>query len=397
MSNNIKEVNIFEINAGWRNWYYLEIISAEGIKGYSELTESNGPKESLQKITFEIIKKLDLSNYKNTNYINRQLNSFNKQGAGGTISKCIAAINNALIDLNAKSQELSVVDFLGGALREKVPTYWSHCGTTRIRSINHLKNGTSKINSLQDFAKLGSEVTSSEFNTLKTNLMTLDPVEVCMPSYNAQDILSTPSLEKTLKDTSKIINELANDGQNKILLDIGYNLTNSSILNLAQIINNMKLGWLEVDLDNFNSINSFKDILEVPICSGENNVNFLQYFNLIRSKIAEIISIDPSWNSINDILRISQFANFYNQEITLHNHYSNLSTYIGLSIGQLIEKFSFLEVDVDDVAWKDSIIELPKIQDGHFINENYTYGWGFKINWEELNNHLNEVHNLKLS
>ena len=119
MSNNIKEVNIFEINAGWRNWYYLEIISAEGIKGYSELTESNGPKESLQKITFEIIKKLDLSNYKNTNYINRQLNSFNKQGAGGTISKCIAAINNALIDLNAKSQELSVVDFLGGALREK--------------------------------------------------------------------------------------------------------------------------------------------------------------------------------------------------------------------------------------------------------------------------------------
>ena len=44
MSNNIKEVNIFEINAGWRNWYYLEIISAEGIKGYSELTESNGPK-----------------------------------------------------------------------------------------------------------------------------------------------------------------------------------------------------------------------------------------------------------------------------------------------------------------------------------------------------------------
>ena len=56
MSNNIKEVNIFEINAGWRNWYYLEIISAEGIKGYSELTESNGPKESLQKLLLKLLR-----------------------------------------------------------------------------------------------------------------------------------------------------------------------------------------------------------------------------------------------------------------------------------------------------------------------------------------------------
>ena len=106
MKNELIKANIYEIDAGWRNWFYLEIISKNGLKGYSEIAESNGPKSSLPKITFDLLRKVDLTQLQNINTIKRQLNSFNKQGLGGTVSKCIAAINNALVDIASKNYDL---------------------------------------------------------------------------------------------------------------------------------------------------------------------------------------------------------------------------------------------------------------------------------------------------
>ena len=143
-----------------------EIIGKNGLKGYSEIAESNGPKSSLPKITFDLLRKVDLSQLQNINTIKRQLNSFNKQGLGGTVSKCIAAINNALVDIASKNYDLSVVDFLGGSLRNEVPTYWSHCATTRIRSLKFLSPETNQVSKLNDFKILGKEVTDSGFKSL---------------------------------------------------------------------------------------------------------------------------------------------------------------------------------------------------------------------------------------
>ena len=384
MKNELIKANIYEIDAGWRNWFYLEIISKNGLKGYSEIAESNGPKSSLPKITFDLLRKVDLSQLQNINTIKRQLNSFNKQGLGGTVSKCIAAINNALVDIASKNYDLSAVDFLGGSLRNEVPTYWSHCATTRIRSLKFLSPETNQVSKLNDFKILGKEVTDSGFKSLKTNLISLDPISVIMPSYNSQDILNTQNIETVVSDTKNIINNLKNNNKNQVLLDVGYNLSNSSLLTLLKELNQLELGWIEIDFDNFENIKELKESISTPICSGENNVSFFQYFHLINSKIAEIISVDPSWNSVQDILQISKYANFHNQEVTLHNHYSNLSTYIGLSISKLIENFSYLEVDYDDVSWKDELIPLPDLENGKFQHTSELPGWGFQINWDVL-------------
>jgi len=117
----------------------------------------------------------------------------------------------------------------------------------------------------------------------------------------------------------------------------------------------------------------------------------------VNSGVAEIISIDPSWNSLKNILEISSYANLNNQEITLHNHYSNLSTYIALNIGQLIDKFSYMEIDVDDVPWKNELIELPDIKDGKFMFENNKPGWGFEMNTDMLNEKLIDTYTLEIS
>ncbi len=397
MKKNIKEIKIYEIDAGWRNWFYLEISAENGLKGYSEITESNGPKDSIPKITFDLIKKIDLSDFSKINQIKRGLESFNKQGLGGTISKCSAAIINALIDLNSKNLDISVVDYFGGPFRNEISTYWSHCGATRIRTLEYLPESTKPLNNLEDFSSLGKEVTDSGFKSLKTNLISLDPIEVIMPSYTSEDTIGISELTKVMEETSSIINSLKNNNSNEVMLDVGYNLTSSSLIALSDNLNSLDIKWLEVDFDHLDNLDKFKELLSMPICSGENYTSYSKYVDLINSGVAEIISIDPAWNSGIDILEISKYANLHNQEITLHNHYSNMNTFIALSMATNIEKFSYVEVDVDDVPWKDDLIELPKIENGKFLITNQTPGWGFEINWDVVNEKLKETHSADIS
>ena len=50
------------------------------------------------------------------------------------MQKAIAAVENALLDIKGKSLGVPVSDLAGGRLRDRLPVYWSHCGTTRVRA-----------------------------------------------------------------------------------------------------------------------------------------------------------------------------------------------------------------------------------------------------------------------
>ena len=69
----------------------------------------------------------------------------------------------------------------------------------------------------------------------------LDPISVIMPSYNSQDILNTQNIETVVSDTKNIINNLKNNNKNQVLLDVGYNLSNSSLLTLLKELNQLEL------------------------------------------------------------------------------------------------------------------------------------------------------------
>ena len=53
--------------------------------------------------------------------------------AGGLTSHAIAAIVNACLDIKGKALDVPVCELLGGALRERMPVYWSRCGVLRAR------------------------------------------------------------------------------------------------------------------------------------------------------------------------------------------------------------------------------------------------------------------------
>ncbi len=94
------------------------------------------------------------------------------QAPNGVNQRAIAAIGNALLDLKGKALGVPVYELFGGPVRTRIPVYWSHCGTYRVR--NHEIVGSKPLRTYDDIAALGAEVKSKGFKALKTNIMPWD-------------------------------------------------------------------------------------------------------------------------------------------------------------------------------------------------------------------------------
>ena len=91
------------------------------------------------------------------------------QAPNGVNQRAIAAVGNALLDLKGKALGVPVYELFGGPVRTRIPVYWSHCGTYRVR--NHELVGVPPLKNYDDVAALGAEVRAKGFTALKTNIL----------------------------------------------------------------------------------------------------------------------------------------------------------------------------------------------------------------------------------
>ena len=79
-----------------------------------------------------------------------------------------------MLDIKAKSLNVPVYDFLGGAVRTELPLYWSHCGTYRMSEENSKAMGRPHFTKLDDLVELGAEVRESAASNPSTNIFLFD-------------------------------------------------------------------------------------------------------------------------------------------------------------------------------------------------------------------------------
>ena len=72
----------------------------------------------------------------------------------------------------AKTWGCPVYALYGGPVRERIPVYWSHMGTYRVRNAAHM--GTPPLLTHEELAAHAAEIKALGFRALKTNIM---PVE----------------------------------------------------------------------------------------------------------------------------------------------------------------------------------------------------------------------------
>ena len=97
--------------------------------------------------------------------------------------------------------------------------------------------------------------------------------------------------------------------------------------------------------------------------------------------------IDLPWNGILELMKIAAMAEAYEVNCAPHNFYGHLSTLMGAHFCAGIPNFRIMEIDIDDVPWKDDLVtEPPRIENGHLIMPTKP-GWGADINEDVVKRH----------
>ncbi|MDD9918846.1 MAG: hypothetical protein OXT01_29710, partial [Rhodospirillaceae bacterium] len=159
--------------AGWRNFSFLKLQTDEGLTGIAEYNESYGSK-GLTGVIEALVSSIIGLDPRAHEPISQQLYQMTRQAPGGINQQAIAAIENAMMDIAGKALDVPVHQLLGGAVRDKMKLYWSHCGTYLMNDSASEAMGLERMRSLDDVVALGRRVKESGYKALKTNIFLWD-------------------------------------------------------------------------------------------------------------------------------------------------------------------------------------------------------------------------------
>lgn len=123
-----------------------------------------------------------------------------------------------------------------------------------------------------------------------------------------------------------------------------------------------------------------KDEVKIPIASLESCYGRNQFRPYFEARAVDYCIIDVLWNGAWESLKIAAMAESYYINCATHNYHGWLGTAISAHFCAAIPNFKVLEIDVDDVAWKDEIVTVvPEVKNG-MLTLPMGPGWGVNVN-----------------
>ena len=385
----ITNIETFVVDAGWRPWIFVKVQTDEGVTGYGECSDGRNPLGIVG--TIEDLKPLLIGKDPGA-YEMRFWDMIRgtRQSPGGIAAKGIAGIELALIDIKAKALGISVVELFGGPTREAVRLYWSHCGTTRARHSELM--GTPPLRTMDDIAELGREVVSRGFTALKTNIVIPgDLASVYFAGFGGgQGTTDGVVTNQLLRHIETLIGTFrdAVGPDVDINLDLNFNFKPEACMRIAKALEQFDLLWLEIDMYDHEAIRQIKESTSTKICTGENLYYMREFLPYFECRAADVFMVDVAWNGFSQSKKIGDLAEVYQLNIAPHNYYSHLSTFISASLCAVVPNVRIMEIDIDDVPWKDELVtNLPAIDSGEMKIPTGP-GWGTDLNEEVVKKHL---------
>ena len=68
-----------------------------------------------------------------------------------------------------------------------------------------------------------------------------------------------------------------------------------------------------------------------------------------------------AWNGILESLKIAAMADAYEVNVAPHNFNGHLGSLISAHMCAVVPNFKVMEIDIDDVTWKDDIVTMPPV------------------------------------
>jgi galactonate dehydratase len=377
---------VFRVEAGWRDWLFLQIETSSGVHGDSEFTDSNGSTASLVTAVKEVSSLLVGQEVADVTLIVEALRKKYRQSLPGIMWKAISAVENALWDLQSKIKEKPIQEFFPDRLTSRhyldARAYWSHCPTTRIRAAEKVL--AHPIRTLTDLNNLGLEISNLGFVAFKTNLVGLNPIpQVFMPGFNRNFSYLSQSLPRAFStDFQEVIDSICKFDQSlEVIIDFNFNVDLTDFLEIQRNLTGQKIRWLEIDFDDHLIYESILNSAEFPICTGENILGLWHYLQLINDSRIEIVSVDLIWNGLSESLKIAHAAIGKGKRVAVHNYYGGLASSMACVFLEMLpeEALELVEFDFDDVPWRDLIVSNPITIENGSVRHVNELGWNNEL------------------
>ena len=385
----IRSIEDLHCDAGWRDFSFLKIETDEGVTGYSEYNESYGAK-GLTVIIRKLAEGLIGEDPRPVEKISAKLYAKTRAAPGGLNQQAIAAIENALVDVKAKALGIPVYEMLGGPVRDRLRLYWSHCGSYRLDHAEVM--GVPSLRSLDDVRELGRHVAERGFSVLKTNIFLFDDGEPFMHMPGFTRTPGWPELNPSRRVIGALDDQLAafRDGTGpevEFLLDLNFNFKTEGYIRVARALATHELMWVELDIYDPKALALIRRSIPTPVASCESLFGRRQFRAYLENYAMDVAIVDVPWNGILESVKIAHMAEAFEVNVAPHNFYGHLSTLMSAHFCAAVSNFRIMEIDIDDVPWKDDLVTAPpKIENGHLVLPSGP-GWGADLNEEAIRAH----------
>jgi L-alanine-DL-glutamate epimerase-like enolase superfamily enzyme len=383
--------NIEDLHAdgGWRVTSFLKLTTDEGLTGWSEFHDgfgAGGVSDLIRRFG-GVVKGMDP---RDVGRISTSLHAISRMAAGGMNHQAIAAIENACLDVKAKALGVPVYALFGGALRERLDLYWSHCGSFRIwqRDFFEGELGLPPVRTLDDVAALGREAVRRGYKALKTN-----PLQV---SEGARPFTSgfriVPGFLDRQADArwiGQICDVLAafREGAGPdmgIMFDLNFNQRTDGFLRIAQAVEPFKLAWLEIDIHDAEALALVRRSTKTPIASLETLYGLKQFRPFLQQYAVDVAIVDVPWNGLWQSIRIATLADAFEVDVAPHNYYGDLATLMSAHFCAAVPNFRIMEYEGDDVPWRGEFLTHPPVVENGQLVVPTRPGWGADVNEEAV-------------
>lgn len=366
---------------GWRTISFLAIDTDAGITGWTEYYEGAG-NLGLNALIAAHLDRLRGDDAMALDRILTRLRGAVLQAPGGLNAQAIGAIGNALLDIRGKEFGVPVHALWGGAVRDRIPLYWSHFASYRVRYPQFLDLPAPRT--LDDLSALAEAAAAQGFAAIKTTA--LRPVEGGFTNHRPTTGESGgyPALNldaAVARGVAQVIGALkAGAGPDMgVALDINYFFKPAGFRALARLLEPLGLYWLEVDSVDPQELARLRRDVALPVASLEHLYGRHDYRRFLDAGAVDVAIVDPIWNGFSEALRIAALAEAYEINVAPHNYYGHLSDFISANLAAVIPNLAIMETDLDAVPWRHEFYShAPAIAGGSMALPDRP-GWGTEI------------------
>ena len=285
-------------------------------------------------------------------------------------------------------------ELIGGAVRDRIPVYWSRCGVIRARCAEYFDGKVidkPAVHTVDDLKAAAREARDLGYKAIKANLLVFDKNggrQYTPGSSRGQGHpelnLPEPMLDALIAQLSAL-REGGGPGL-RIAVDVNFNYKAEGFRRIAKKVEPFDLMWLEMDMYEPQALARIRQSTTTPIARLKPSwAGALKPY--LEAHCADVAIIDPQYNGVSEAVRMAAMCDAYEVNVASHYFAGPLAAIICAHFAAVIPNLRISEYDVDEVPWKPKLLTHPPvIQNGEFVLPTGP-GWGTEVNEDELRAH----------